>query len=144
VIAAPPPQKRELFCRNGLKYHQWLESKRIRSAWTELGRQRAELKRARPTDAQGRLLTRELDLAARMAGESCRFMLWQQAIQHGKTSAERRLQRSGRRALKALKRDFEAYWPTRNKGTTEKCSAFLDWRIEDYRKHKAAFCEQRA
>ena len=25
------------------------------------------------------------------------------------------------------------YWPQRNKGTTDTCSAFLRWRIDDYR-----------
>ena len=32
VIAAPPPEERELFCRNGLKYFTRIEAKHIRSA----------------------------------------------------------------------------------------------------------------
>jgi hypothetical protein len=36
--------------------------------------------------------------------------------------------------LKKLEKDFNAYWPSRNKGTTMHCSSFLQWRIEDYSK----------
>ena len=32
-------------------------------------------------------------------------------------------------ALQKLDRDFKAYWPLRNKGTTAKCSTFLRWRM---------------
>jgi len=35
--------------------------------------------------------------------------------------------------LRDLERDFNACWPSRNKGTTAKCSTFLQWRINDYR-----------
>ena len=33
---------------------------------------------------------------------------------------------------RALEQDFNALWPRRNKGTTTRCSAFLQWRIADY------------
>ena len=29
---------------------------------------------------------------------------------------------------------FARYWPLRNKGTIEKCAAFLRWRIDDYQR----------
>ena len=37
-------------------------------------------------------------------------------------------------ALQELDGDFRAYWPLRNKGTTAKCSPFLQWRARDYRR----------
>jgi hypothetical protein len=40
----------------------------------------------------------------------------------------------GIRAMRELERDLRAYWPLRNKGTTAKCSAFLRWRIREYRR----------
>jgi hypothetical protein len=76
--------------------------------------------------------TRDLDLAARMAAQSCQFMLWQQAIAAGKISEAKRLARAGIRELRKLERDFEVYWPLRNKATPKHCSAFLRWRIKDY------------
>jgi len=44
------------------------------------------------------------------------------------------LAQRGIRDLKAIERDFKAYWPTRNKGTTAKCSPFLRWRMNDYQR----------
>jgi hypothetical protein len=82
---------------------------------------------------------RELDLAARMAAESCCIMLWQQARAAGKQLRARRLARLGIDALVQLDHEFEIYWPLRNKGTTKKCSEFLQWRIEDYRRGKLHF-----
>jgi hypothetical protein len=73
-------------------------------------------------------------MAARMAVESCRIMLWQQAVVGGRASQARLMATAGIRALRELDRDFRAYWPLRNKGTTAKCTAFLRWRIQDYRR----------
>ena len=70
----------------------------------------------------------EIELAARMAAHSCRFMLWQQAVAAGKDSRARRMAEQMIRELRALERDFAAGWPRRNKGTPEKCAAFLRWR----------------
>jgi hypothetical protein len=80
----------------------------------------------------GKGLLAELDLAARMAAQSCRFMLWQQTLAAGENSKERHLARTGIRELRKLEKDFNAYWPTRNKATPQHCSAFLKWRIRDY------------
>jgi len=80
----------------------------------------------------GIILLTELDLAARMAAQSCRIMLWQQALAAGKTAEAKRLGGAGVRELQVLARDFNNYWPTRNKGTTAKCSMFLRWRMAEY------------
>ena len=144
VIAAPPPEARELFCRNGLKYHARITKKNIRATLKEIERQRAKLnlgrrppslrfgttKHAIPPKSQ--ILLRELDMAARMAGQSCQFMLWQQARTAGKTSEAKKLARNGIRELRRLDKEFNAYWPSRNMATPRHCSAFLNWRIRDY------------
>jgi hexosaminidase len=129
VIAAPPPETRELFCRSGLKLHARISEKNIRAALAEVERQLAEIRRARPQTPAGRLLAAEFALAARMAAQSCRFMLWQQALAAGKPAPARRMARNLSRRLRALAGDFDAHWPSRNKGTPRKCSAFLGWRV---------------
>jgi hypothetical protein len=137
VIAAPPAEQRELFCRNGLKHHAKISGKNIRAALKEIEKQRAMLRRAKPSSKTGNVLLHELDLAARMAAQSCRFMLWQQARAAGETSEAKRLARTGIRDLRKLEKDFNAYWPLRNKATPQHCSAFLKWRIRDYRREMA-------
>jgi hypothetical protein len=134
VIAAPPPEMRELFCRHGLKYYARIPAQRIRAALAEVQKWRAVLRGGRPTAPSGTVLQLELDLACRMAAESCHYMLWQQALAAGQTRRARRMARRGIRALIAIERDFNAYWPRRNKGTTAKCSPFLRWRMDDYRR----------
>lgn len=134
VIAAPPPELRELFCRNGLKYYARIPSRRIRAALDEVEKWRAALRRGQPTTPAGKVLQLELDLACRMAAESCHYMLWQQALAAGQRARAAVLARRGIRALRAIERDFNAYWPLRNKATPAKCSPFLAWRIEDYRR----------
>ena len=136
VIAAPKPEDRELFCRNGLKWFAKIPAKKILAALKEIQKQRAILSRAKPDSDSGKILARELDLAARMAEQSCRFMLWQQAIAAGKKSEAKRLARQGIQELRKLNNDFNAYWPLRNKATTKHCSPFLNWRIEDLRRGK--------
>jgi hypothetical protein len=69
-----------------------------------------------------------------MAAQSCRFMLWQQAVTAGKISAAKKLAQSGLRDLSRLERDFNRYWPARNQATTRHCSPFLRWRMDDYRR----------
>ena len=59
-------------------------------------------------------------------------MLWQQARAAGKNSEAKRLARTGIRELRKLEKDFNVYWPLRNKATPQHCSAFLKWRIRDY------------
>ncbi|HWC58440.1 MAG TPA: hypothetical protein VHC44_02005, partial [Verrucomicrobiae bacterium] len=36
--------------------------------------------------------------------------------------------------LSELEKDFNSFWPKRNKGATKHCSEFLQWRLADYRK----------
>ena len=143
VIAAPPLEQYELFCRNGLKHHAWISGKNIRATLKEIERQRAVLRRAKPLSKAGNILLQELDLAARMAAQSCQFMLWQQAVaKQGRVGAPRRpdaaarrpyqqMARIGIRELQKLEKDFKIYWPLRNKATPQHCSAFLKWRIRD-------------
>jgi hexosaminidase len=132
VIAAPPPEDRELFCRNGLKWFAKIPTRKITSVLAEIQKQRAVLRRAKPKSVSGKILAQELDLAARMAESSCRFMLWQQAVAAGKKSVAKQLADRGVRELRKLEKDFIAYWPLRNKATTKHCSPFLKWRIADY------------
>ncbi len=134
VIAAPIPRTRELMCRDGLKLYARIEPKNIRAALEEVETQRRTLAGAQPGTGVSRILAWELDLAARMAAESCHLMLWQQTLAAGKTFEARKLARRGIQALTELGRDFNRYWPLRNKGTTAKCSAFLRWRTDDYRR----------
>jgi hypothetical protein len=134
AITVPPPEQHELFCRNGWKHHAWISGKNIRATLKEIEKQRAVLRRAKPSSKSGNVLLHELDLAARMAAQSCQFMLWQQAQAAEKNSEAKRLARTGIRELRKLEKDFNAYWPTRNKATPQHCSAFLKWRIRDYRR----------
>ncbi len=146
VIAAPPPAERELFCRNGLKWFARIPAKNIHAALRAIEQQRAALKavwnaghrlgvnRSNHSTGRGgaRRSARELDLAARMAAQSCKFMLWQQAVASGKLSDAKKLAQIAIQELRKLERDFNSYWPTRNKATPKHCSAFLRWRINDY------------
>ena len=134
VIAAPPAEQRELFCRSGLKHYTRISGKNIRAALNEIEKQRAVLRCAKPSNKARNILLHELDLAVRMAAQSCQFMLWQQAQAAGKHSEAKRLARTGIRELRKLEKDFNAYWPLRNKATPQHCSAFLKWRIREYSK----------
>ncbi len=139
VIAAPIPTSRELFCRDGLKYYAGIGETNIHGALEEIEAQRAELRASRTIHPVEQILTLELDMAARMAAQSCKIMLWQQALAAGKTSRARQMARTGIRELRKLDHDFRNYWPSRNKGTTAKCSPFLRWRIEDYERGSLHF-----
>jgi hexosaminidase len=133
AIAVPPPEQHELFCRYGLKHHTWISGKNVLAALREIERQRTVLRRAKPSSKVGNILLQELDLAARMAAQSCHFMLWQQAHAAGNHSEAKRRAGAGIRELRKLEKDFNACWPLRNKATPQHCSAFLQWRIRDYR-----------
>ncbi len=139
VIAAPIPSTREIPCRDGLKYYERIEEKNIRAALGEVEDQRKLLRLSQPANSSSQLLVEELDMAARMAAESCRIMLWQQALARGKTSLARQLAKKGVRELSEIDARFRSYWPSRNKGTTAKCSAFLQWRMDDYLHNKLHF-----
>ncbi len=132
VLAAPKPADRELFCRNGLKWFAKIPAKKIAAALNEIQNQRIALRQAKPHSDAGIILAEELDLAARMAEQSCRFMQWQQAVAAGKKAEAKRLAQAGVRALRQLDKDFNAFWPVRNKATPKHCSPFLQWRMKDY------------
>ncbi len=131
VIAAPPPATRELFCRNGLKWFAKIPAKKIQATLKEIESQRNVLARAKPQSQAGKILAQELDLAARMAAESCHFMLWQQAVVGQKTVVAKKLATRGVRELQKLENDFNTYWPLRNKATPKQCAPFLQWRIRE-------------
>ncbi len=134
VIAAPKPKALELFCRHGLKWFAKIPTKKIRATLKEIEAQRNVLASAKPESVSGKTLLRELDLAARMAVQSCKFMLWQQAVTAKTTGEAKRRAQQGIRDLEKLERDFSVYWPLRNKATPIHCSPFLRWRREDYRR----------
>ena len=146
VIAAPPPGRREMFCRNGLKYYARIPAKNIRSALAEIDKQIRILKSLAKGVAapDGKILLRELELAARMAAQSCKIMLWQQALAAGKITLARRMAACEIRELQRLEREFKIFWPLRNKGSTKTCSPFLRWRVEDYRRGKLHFSPEAA
>ena len=133
VIAAPKPADRELFCRNGLKWFAKIPAKKIKRTLAEIEKQRATLARSKPATVSGKLLATELDLAARMATESCHFMLWQQAITAGKQDAARRLASTSTKRLQKLQHDYRTLWPRRNQATPRHSTPFLQWRIDEYR-----------
>ncbi len=148
VLAAPKPAEQELFCRNGLKWFAKIPKRNILATLKEIQKQRAVLQRnaehrlgtfqkqapARRDGARRSILIEELDLAARMAEQSCRFILWQQTVAAGKKPEARKLAQQGLYELQKLEKDFNAYWPLRNKVTPKHCTQFLRWRMEDYRR----------
>ena len=81
----------------------------------------------------GKLLAIELDLAARLATQSCAFMLWQPVLSAGREAEARRRATAGIAALSELQEEFDAYWPLRNKGAAFRNWPFLKWRVADYR-----------
>ncbi len=83
VIAAPKPEDRELFCRNGLKWFAQIPPEKIVAALKEIQKQSLVLSRGKPNSDSGKILALELDLAARMAAQSCKFMFWQQLVVAG-------------------------------------------------------------
>ena len=134
VIAAPLPRLKELFCRDGLKYYARISAKNIQAAMEEVENQRAVLRRAKPASPTAKVLGFELDLAARMAVQSCKIMQWQQMLAAGRTSAARGFAKSAVKELRQIDEDFNVYWPTRNKGVAARHWPCLKWRIEDYQR----------
>ena len=150
AITAPPAEERELFCRNGPKWFGQIPAANIRVALKEIEKQVSllrDLGRRHAVAPKSKIVLQELDLAARMAAQSCKFMLWQQATaklsrggamrQPGAADRTKQLARNGIRELQKLKKDFNRYWPSRNKATAKHSSAFLNWRINDYRRSLA-------
>lgn len=133
VIAAPLPASRELMNRDGLKLYARIREKNIRAALETLEQHRAILGKAQPETMAGDILVVELDLAARMAEQSCHIMLWQQALAAGKTAQAARMAMKAIPELEAIDRSYREYWPQRNKGTIAKSAHWIQWRIQDYR-----------
>jgi hypothetical protein len=131
VIAAPKPEDRELFCRHGLKWFAKIPRLKILAALKEIQKQRTNIRRGKYNNDAGMILAVELDLAARMAEQSCKFMLWQQARAAGKISQAKTMARAAVCELRQLDADFNAIWPLRNKATPKHCSPFLQWRIRE-------------
>ncbi|HMP82993.1 MAG TPA: glycoside hydrolase family 20 zincin-like fold domain-containing protein [Verrucomicrobiota bacterium] len=125
VIAAPQPDSRELFCRHGLKHHERISAKNIRSTRVEIRRQLEILKQSRSVTPGGLLLARELRLAAQMAEFSCGYMLWQQSVKSEHEQSARNQAIELLDALRTMERDYNALWRLRNKATPRHSSAFL-------------------
>ncbi len=132
ALAAPPPSHGEIWCKDGLKYYSRIKRRYLEQTLQEIERQRATLHKGRPATPGARLLAKELDLAARMAAESCRYMLWQQSSAASRYADANAMARRSIRALQSIEKDFRHCWPKRNKATPDKCCTFLRWRIEDY------------
>jgi hypothetical protein len=92
------------------------------------------LRHARPASVEGITLLVELQLAARMAAQSCKYMLWQQSVAAGRVAAAKRIAGKNISELRQLQREFYAYWPMRNQGNHKKYWPCLQWRIEEYRR----------
>lgn len=133
AITAPPPEQRELFCRNGLKHFAKIPGKNIGTALAEIEKQLRRLERVKPTGPGGAMLLQELKFAARMAVLSCQYMLWQQARTAGESKVAGKLSGVMTTELRKLDREFNAYWPKRNKATPKHCTAFIGWRLADLR-----------
>jgi hexosaminidase len=136
VIAAPKQEDRELFCRNGLKWFAKIPKRKILVTLKEIEKQRSKLNfgQRHAVLPKTKILALELGLVARMAEQSCKFMLWQQAIAAGKGTEAKKLARIYIRELKTLQKNFNLYWPLRNKATPKYCSPFLQWRITELTK----------
>lgn len=144
VIAAPKLGSNEMICRNGPKSYARIPAGNVRAALKEVLRAIKAIKRIRPAGAESAILAEELMLAALMAAESCRIMLWQQALASGKDSVADTMARAGTRRLQEIDRRFKTYWPKRNKGTRNHCMPFLKWRIEDYRRRALHYLPEAA
>jgi hypothetical protein len=131
VIAAPPLKRRELFCRNGLKWFANIRRERVLGTYTEI---EDHLRWAKLLSCSGSVLEIELNLAARMAAVSCKFMFWQQVEAEGNKIAMNCVGNPMVGELRKLDADFNAYWPLRNKATPKHCSPFLKWRIRELMK----------
>jgi hexosaminidase len=131
VLASPPLHQRELACYGALGYFAKIPKENVLAAQREVEKQLTVLQRSRATNA---VLATELDLAARIAAQSCKFMLWQQATSRGDLSTACQLATQGIRDLEALDEEFRGYWPLRNKSPFKKCAGFLRWRIQDYQR----------
>jgi len=136
ALAAPPPSMGEMWCKDGLKYYAQIDPEKLGTTLEQIEEAHAWIARAQPASPDAAILADELKLAARMAAASCRYMLWQQHLSAGKHARADSIARKGIKELQQIESDFENYWPLRNKVTPKKCSPFLRWRIDDYRKRR--------
>lgn len=144
ALAAPPPAAGEIWCRDGLKFYARVSRKNLNAALSEIEEQLSAIRKGTPTGAGAKVLAQELELAARMAAESCRYMLWQQSIGASRISQAGSLARRAVPALEGINEDFARYWPLRNKATPKKCTAFLQWRIHDYKNRTLYYSPEKA
>lgn len=142
ALAAPTPSMGEMWCKDGLKYYTQIDTKKLTTALEQIEKYRATIARNSPASGEPSLLAEELELAARMAAESCRYMLWQQELSRGHHSKANSIAKRSIRELEQIEHDFENYWPQRNKATPARCFPFLRWRIADYHKKKLYFTAQ--
>ena len=126
-----------------MKYFARIPEQNIRAALEEVETQRSVLYGAQPATHPAELAAAELDLAARMAAQSCHYMLWQQALAAGRRREAGLIAARSMLELRRLGEEFNQYWPARNKGTDLKCSPFLGWRIADYRLGRSTFSRGR-
>lgn len=134
VIAAPPPELRELFCRDGLKYFARIPGKHVQMALDGLKDQLNILGNAMPATAEAKNILAEMKTAARLAAQSCEFMLWQQDLAAGRQKPARMRAAKGAKALNEIEDQFLLEWPLRNKGTPAAHWPFIKWRLADYRR----------
>ena len=133
VIAAPKPEERELFCRNGLKWFAKIPPGRFAPTLKEIEKQRAVLLRAKPKlGFRTKLLARGTGFGGAHGGAVVPVhVVAASASPRGKHQRQNGWREQGIRELRKLEKDFNAYWPLRNKATPQHCSAFLKWRIRD-------------
>jgi hexosaminidase len=141
ALAAPLPSMGEMWCPDGLKHYARIDPRNLAAALGEIEIQVAKIARSKPDRPKAVSLTKELLLAGRMAAESCRYMIWQQAMSREKTARANAIAKRGIKELQNLECDLLEYWPLRNKATPAKCSPFLRWRIADYKKRRLHFSE---
>ena len=146
VIAAPPAELRELFCRNGLKHYTRISGKNIRGALKEIEKQRAILNSGRarcPYRAENGGLgtarpTRFKDLAARtgFGGAHGRTVMPVHAMAAGAGGGKRFRGEmpgpDGNPRIAKTGEGFQRLLAFAQQGHAQHCSTFLKWRIRDY------------
>ncbi len=139
VIAAPPAEERELFCRNGLKWFQKFRRKNIRAALKEIEKQRAVLRTSgAPSTASAEWHNHQR--AGPVPGAPRANWIWRRAWRRNransclwqagggalrKTAAEaKRLAQAGIRELQKLEKDFNALLAVAQQGHAETLLGF--------------------
>ena len=121
VIAAPPPEARELFCRNGLKWFAKIPAKNIRAALKEIEKQRTilNLGRRHAVPPKTKILMHGTGFGGAHGGAIVPVHALAAGARGGKNIRGETVGASGIRELRKLDKDFRAYWPLRNKATPQ-------------------------